>query len=109
MASSGVAMPRLVRLYLFSIAIGFFLALIFSGLLVFADIGGLRHLILEHPSGWLAAGMLVFFHGILFSGVQFAIAVMRLAEPPDQGPGAHRRPSWFRTTAPAPVQLPRKG
>ena len=37
-----------------------------------------------YMQGWVAALMLVMFHGVVFAGVQFAVAVMALAE--DQGP-----------------------
>lgn len=87
-------MPRLVRLYLVSILIGLALSVLFVGLLLVLDVAGLRHLILDSMSGWLAGLMLVIFNTIVFSGVQFGIAVMRLAEsaPP---PGGHRgRAGW---------------
>lgn len=80
-------MPRLVRLYILSVLIGIVLALVFTGLLVWLDVGGLRRLLLGSPSGWLGLGLLVFFNSIVFAGVQFGIAVMRLADPPEPGSG----------------------
>lgn len=82
-------MPRLVRLYMISILIGLVLALAFTGLLVALDIGGLRRLVLGSAAGWLGALMLVVFNTIVFSGVQFGIAVMQLAAP--ESPGSGRR------------------
>ncbi len=83
-------MPQLVRLYLFSIAIGFALALVFTGLLIWLDVAGLRHLTGAARGGWVAVLMLVVFHAVLFSGVQFAIRIMLMAG--DDGPrGGHRR------------------
>lgn len=101
-------MPRLVRLYVVSVLIGFALATLFTALLLVLDIAGLRHLVLGSPAGWLAAVMLVVFNSIVFSGVQFGIAVMRLAddEPPSRGRAAHLRgplrPAVQRVPASAP-------
>lgn len=72
-------MPRLVRLYLVSIACGIGLGLCFTALLILFDVAGLRHLLLASASGKIAIVMLVIFHSLLFSGVQFGIAIMRLA------------------------------
>ncbi|MFD1795998.1 hypothetical protein FQV27_02485 [Paracoccus aurantiacus] len=73
-------MPRLVRLYIFNVAFGFVLAVLFTAALLALDIGHLRHLVFSTSAGWLAALLLVFFHTLLFAGVQFGIAIMRLAE-----------------------------
>lgn len=75
-------MPPLVRLYTRSIGIGVLLAVVFTGLLIWMDVANLRHLILETPGGVLATAMLIAFNAIVFSGVQFGIAVMRMAEAP---------------------------
>lgn len=76
-------MPKLVRLYIHNVAIGFGLALGFVTLLVWLDVANLRHLILETELGWLAFGMMVLANGVVFAGVQFAIAVMAMAEKDD--------------------------
>lgn len=89
-------MPKLIRLYIVNVAIGFAIALIFVGLLIWLDVANLRHLILATDKGWLAGLMMVLANGVVFAGVQFAIAVMRLAEDDtggDSGPkGGPRRP-----------------
>lgn len=72
-------MPKLVRLYIVSVAIGFGVAALFAGAMIGFDIGGLRHLVQGEP---LAIFLLWFFNGIVFSGVQFAYAIMRMAEKP---------------------------
>lgn len=107
-------MPKLIRLYIVSVAIGFALAALFVALLVWFDIANLRHLVLGQPMGWLAAIMLTVFHGIVFAGAQFAIAIMRLAED-DSGPQggkrapvATREPARVTVAAPAPRNLPRR-
>ncbi len=81
-------MTPLVRLYIRSIAIGLVLAVVFTALLVGLDVVHLRHLVLEVRGGALAVVMLVVFNTIVFSGVQFGIAVMSMAEsqkPPKTG------------------------
>lgn len=95
-------MPKLVRLYIVNVAIGFALAIAFVALLVWADVAGLRHLILDGDMGWLAALMMVMFHGVLFGAVQFAIAVMRMAERDDSPRGGR----GARLMAPMPVPVP---
>lgn len=97
-------MPRLVRLYIVSVLIGAALAIIFTSLLVALDVAGLRHLLLGSPSGWLATGMLVIFNTIVFSGAQFGIAVMRLAD--ERPPSAGRRLWIGRLPAPRHRPVP---
>jgi len=109
-------MPKLIRLYIVSVAIGFALAALFVAMLVWFDIANLRHLVLGQPMGWLAAIMLTVFHGIVFAGAQFAIAIMRLAEDDDEprggrrAPVATREPARVMATADAPAKrgLPRR-
>jgi TRAP-type C4-dicarboxylate transport system permease small subunit len=95
-------MPKLIRLYIVNVAIGFALAAVFVALLVWQDVAGLRHLILGSDMGWVAALMMVMFHGVVFAGVQFAIAVMRMAEPPEGPRGGSRAPHLDQL---APVRL----
>ena len=83
-------MPKLIRLYINSIAIGFALSAVFLGLMLWQDVAGLRGLIFGSDMGVVAALMVIVFNGIVFSGAQFAIAVMRLAED-DEGPRGGRR------------------
>jgi hypothetical protein len=78
-----VDMPKLVRLYIVNVAIGFAIAAVFVGALVALDVAGLGRLILQSPMGWVAGLMMVMFNGVVFAGVQFAIAVMRMADPED--------------------------
>lgn len=73
-------MPKLIRLYIVNVAIGFALAVIFTALLIAFDVAHLRHLVFSSGSGGVAVFMLVIFHTVLFAGVQFAIAVMSMAE-----------------------------
>jgi hypothetical protein len=72
-------MPELVRLYLRSVALGFGLAAVFTGALIGFDVAGIGHLIMGSDIGLVAALMLVVFNGIVFSAVQFGVAVMGMA------------------------------
>ena len=73
-------MPKLIRLYITQVAIGFALSAIFVALLLWLNVANLGHLIGSSDMGWLAVVMLFVFNGIVFSGVQFAIAIMRMAD-----------------------------
>jgi hypothetical protein len=97
-------MPKLVRLYVTHVLIGFGLALAFVALLLGLDVAGLRHLILGTEMGWLGGVMLVAFNGIVFAGVQFGIAVMRLAE--DEDPPRGRPAPEAMRLAEVPVARP---
>jgi hypothetical protein len=99
-------MPQLIRLYLQSIAIGFLVAAVFTGGLLWLDVAGIGHLVMASDIGIIAATMLVVFNGIVFSAVQFAVRVMSMADP-DEGPkGGHgaREPALVPARIPVPVQ-----
>jgi hypothetical protein len=83
-------MPKLIRLYITSVAIGFGLAAAFVAMLVWFDVAGLGHLVLETSSGWIAGLMLWVSNGVIFAATQFGIAVMNLAEK-DETPRGGRR------------------
>lgn len=83
-------MPKLVHLYIKSVAIGFALALGFVVAIVAFDVAGLGRLILTTDMGWVAALMMVVFNGVVFSGIQFAIAIMLMAEDDDTPPRGGR-------------------
>lgn len=84
-------MPRLVRLYIWSVAIGFAMSAGFTALLLWLNVAGIGGLILGSKVGWIAAAMLFVFFGILFSGVQFAIRIMMMAESGDGPRGGLRQ------------------
>ncbi len=83
-------MPKLVRLYIKSCVIGFALAVGFVIALVVMDVAGLQGLILGSEQGWLAALMMILFNGVVFSGLQFAVAIFLMAEDDDEGPRGGR-------------------
>lgn len=76
-------MPKLVKLYIRHTLIGFGIAALFVGMLLWFDVMNLRSLIARSDVAFLAVLMLWFMHGIVFAGVQFAWAVMSLAEKPE--------------------------
>lgn len=76
-------MPELVRFYIRHTLIGFALAAVFVALLFWFDVAGLWRLVSNSDVGLLAAFLLFMFNGIVFSGAQFGIAIMRLAEDKD--------------------------
>ncbi|WP_212523971.1 hypothetical protein [Actibacterium sp. MT2.3-13A] len=84
-------MPKLVRLYIRQCLIGFSLSGLFVAALLSANVANLWHLISTSNLGIVACMMLFVFNGIVFSGVQFGIAVMRMAEDDDSS-GGRRRP-----------------
>lgn len=84
-------MPRLVRQYIKQVLIGFGLSAVFVSALLYTNVGNLWHLISTSDIGWIAALMLFMFNGIVFAGVQFAIAVMRM-EHDDTPKGGTRVP-----------------
>ena len=105
-------MPRLIRLYIASIAVGFVLSAVFVAMLVWFDVAGLQSLVLGSSAGWTAAVMLTVSNGIIFAGAQFGIRVMMLAEDDDTPRGGHRRmqgaPIPVRVEARAKTGLPRR-
>ena len=85
-------MPKLIQLYIVNVAIGFALSVVFLCLLLWQDVGGLHQLIFGSDIGYVAAFMLIVMNGVVFAGVQFAIAVMRLADPAEGPKGGNRAP-----------------
>jgi len=77
-------MPRLIRIYVRDCLLGFALGILFSMGLVLFNVANLAHLIDTVDGGWLAFALLSFFNGIVFSGVQFGITIMRLPYEADE-------------------------
>ncbi|RKF14834.1 hypothetical protein D6850_08140 [Roseovarius spongiae] len=97
-------MPKLIRLYITHAAIGFGIAAVFVVMLLWFDIAGLWRLISTSDQGWLALLVLWVANGIVFAGVQFAIAVMRMkGDDDDDGPGGGLRQHVMR---PQPALIP---
>ncbi|MDF1802694.1 hypothetical protein [Thalassovita sp.] len=97
-------MPKLIRLYITHVLIGFAIAAAFVAMLLYFNIANLWHLVTHSPSGLLAVGILWFANGIVFAGVQFAIAVMRLKDDDDSHGGGRRDPIHVDMTRLVPVR-----
>ena len=98
-------LPALVRLYIRQCLIGFALSGVFVALLLGVDVAGLRGLVLTTQGGMLAVFLLFFFNGLVFAGVQFAIAVMRMARPGSDDDGRGRRDAIPLDPAAVPVRV----
>ena len=106
-------MPELVRLYIRNVIIGAGLSALFVALLLGFDVAHLRHLILGSDIGYIAVALLFTFNTVVFSAVQFGIAVMNMAES-ETPPGGGKRdaiPAGLEKTAqmvavPVPVEKP---
>jgi hypothetical protein len=92
-------MPQLIRMYIRQVLIGFGLSALFVGALLYTDVAGLWGLVSNSDMGFVAVLMLFMFNGIVFAGVQFSIAIMRMQ---DHTPGGGRRAP---RTAPQPVPV----
>ena len=105
-------MPELVKMYIRHTLIGFALSAVFVTLLFFFNIANLWHLVTHDSAGWLAAVLLVIFNGIVFSGVQFGIAIMRMADEDDKSDDSGvrpRNPVLDAATIPLRVDRPARG
>lgn len=80
-------MPKLIRLYITNVCTGFGLSAIFVGALLWFNVANLWGLISGSDVAVLAVFMLWFMNGIVFAGVQFALAVMNLADKDDNPRG----------------------
>lgn len=94
-------MPKLIRLYIVNVAIGYGLSAVFLAMMVWFNVANLGHLILETENGWIGGLMMFVSNGVIFAGAQFAIAVMRQASDDDEPRGGTRAP----TLAPVPVRV----
>lgn len=101
-------MPKLVRLYIQSVALGFGLSAAFTGGLMWLDVAGIGHLVMGSDIGWVAAAMLVVFNGIVFSAVQFAVRVMGMAEPDDDPQGGRGVREPVLVPVPVPTRRHRR-
>jgi hypothetical protein len=102
-------MPKLVRLYIRQCLIGFSLSGLFVTALLYMNVANLWHLVSNSSAGIVACIMLFVFNGIVFSGVQFGIAVMRMAEDDDTSGGKRQRePVLVEALVPVRVETERR-
>lgn len=103
-------MPKLVRLYIKQSIFGFGLSAAFVTMLLWFNVANMWHLVSTSHAGWLAGFLLFMFNGIVFSGAQFGITIMRMAEANDDDKGGKRQPEPVLNPAliPVPVQEARQ-
>lgn len=73
-------MSKVFRLYLLSALNGFGISLGFVALILFFNIGNLRHLVSTSDIGVMATVAFWVLNGIVFSGVQFAWALNQMVK-----------------------------
>lgn len=76
-------MPKLVKLYIKNVIIGFGIAAGFVSLLLWFNVMNLWGLVSQSSDGMLAVFLLWFMNGIVFAGVQFAWVIMAMARKED--------------------------
>jgi len=96
-------MPALVKLYIRNVLLGFAIAAAFVAMLLWFNVMNLWSLVSSSESGVLAVFILWFMNGIVFAGVQFAWAVMSMAEKQDGPRGGTPVAHQFE-----PVRVPAK-
>lgn len=90
-------MPKIIRFYILHCVIGFALAAAFTAVILWINLANLWHLVSTSDIGVMAVVVFWVLNGIVFSGVQFGVAVMLLADADDDGP---------RGGTSAPVSIP---
>ncbi len=102
-------MPKLIRLYIQQVLIGFFAAAVLVALLLWFNVANLWTLVSHSDIGLMAVGLLWLFNGIVFGAVQFGIAIMRMAAPEDDDSdaGMPARPLSAPFAARVPVKVKR--
>ena len=99
-------MPKLISLYIRNVFYGFGLSAVFVGLLMYFNIANLWHLVSSSSMGWVAGVMLFMFNGIVFSGVQFGIAIMRMED--NDEPKGGKRDELVLKLQPVPIPVDEK-
>lgn len=98
--------PDLIKLYIKSCAIGFVLSAVFVGLLLGFDVMGLGGLIARSDMAIVAILMMWVLNGVVFAGVQFAIAIMGMADDDDDDDNDKGRKIPIRIGSPIQVHAP---
>ncbi|WP_417247071.1 hypothetical protein [Celeribacter sp.] len=101
-------MPKLVKLYITQVLIGFAIAAGFVGMLLYFNVANLWHLVTHNDAGIIAVIVLWFANGIVFSGVQFAITIMRMADSEDEDQGGKRDDLPLAALEPVAVEVTAK-
>ena len=98
-------MPKLIRIYIQQIAIGFGLSAVFTAILLYMNVGNLGHLVFNSADGYLGLFLIFFFNGLVFAGVQFGIRIMRIGFEDEDDDDDHHGGNRVRHSDPAPVRI----
>lgn len=88
-------MPHLIKVYIRQVIAGFVLSGVFVTLLLWLNVANLGHLVTSVSGGWIALLMLWVFNGIVFAGVQFALALPSARQDDDSDGRRDAIPSMF--------------
>ncbi|MDF1873562.1 hypothetical protein [Vannielia sp.] len=97
-------MPKLIRMYITQALIGFAISAVFVTGLLYLNVANLWHLVTHSTDGPLAVFLLFMFNGIVFSGVQFGVAIMRMTAD-DDDTGSKRQPEPLLNPSMIPVPV----
>ena len=92
-------MPKIFRFYILHCVIGFGVSALFVATLLYLNVANLWHLISTSDIGLMAVTVFWVLNGIVFAGVQTAVAIWLMAEPENEdtddtdGHGGHRQPA----------------
>ncbi|MBF9034671.1 hypothetical protein HKCCE2091_10490 [Rhodobacterales bacterium HKCCE2091] len=98
-------MPAHIAFLLRHAFVGFLIAAGFAAVLLVADFGGLRHLVLITDGGFVALAAFVVFCTITFGSVQIGVRIMMMAERPSDDGG--RGLGQVALAEPVPVRVDR--
>ncbi|SEK78841.1 hypothetical protein [Roseovarius nanhaiticus] len=76
-------MPKLIRFYITHCIIGFGLAAVFTGAILWLNVANLWHLISTSDIGLMAVIVFWVLNGIVFAGAQCTVAILLMAERDD--------------------------
>jgi len=89
-------MPKLIKLYIVSCAVGFGISAAFTVLLLYFNVANIGYLVSQDPMGWLAVAMIWLFNGSIFGAVQFGWKIMQMRDDDaPQGPHGGNRLGGF--------------
>jgi hypothetical protein len=76
-------MPKLIRFYIINCVIGFAVAAVFTGGVLWFNVANLWQLVRGSDVGVMAVAVFWVLNGIVFAGVQFGVALMLMSDEDD--------------------------
>lgn len=98
-------MPYHIRLILTHAAIGFGIAIAFTGMLLYFNVAGLWHLVTHTTEGPIAIGVFTVLCGITFGSAQVGYRIMTMGEENDSDDDSGRRDAQTVPDA-LPIPIP---